>query len=324
MTKADTAPLTDSVLCFCDGITYESFRRAHTLGPDMSFDELCRQTGVGLKCTSCLLNAETEFVDTAATLGPADGTAAPRRKRQWRLSKQAIYGAIDRLSTKTPFVRQSIMPIIKGRGARTLVSMSNAVPADIGADAPAFRVSAQVRDCAGRLVFAEDETVPAGGRYELEADRHLPNVEDDAFVTGSCRLEFAACESGYFGAVRPHLAVTTPLSMAAVHGAGRGKTVAYHRTAWCNRAETQYVSVINCSSKSGRVSVSQTVGGAVLDETTETMPGSGALLIPLRDVGSKSGAGHRLSSVRATSEVEARFNFVVSCGDPPRIALDHL
>jgi len=324
MKDSDLATLTDGVLCFCDGITHESFRRALWAQPGLSFDELCRQTGVGLKCTSCLLNAETEYVDAAATPPPADLPDARASKRGWTLSKQTIYRAIDCLSVKTPFVRQSIVPIIKGRGARTVVTMSNAVPAGIGAQAPAFRVTAQVRDSLGHLVFAEDAKVPAGERYELDADCHLPEAEDDAFATGSCRLEFAALAKGYFGSVRPHFAVATPLSMAAVHGAGRGKTEAFHNTIWCNQAESQFVSVVNCTSKSGQVSVSQQVGDDVLEEKTETIAGNGALLIPMSDPGAESDTGRRLVTMRATSDVETRFNFMVSCGDPPRIALDHL
>ncbi|MDP6953274.1 MAG: hypothetical protein QGF53_11015 [Alphaproteobacteria bacterium] len=315
--------LTDEILCPCDNITYEAFRKAIWARPTASFDAVCEDSMVGQKCTSCLLNAESIFSE-ATTTRPDVTDDVPRSRRRLTLSKQDIYAVIDRLSPKLPFVRESIVPIVAGRGARTVVSVSNATIKAIGARSPDFRIEAEMRDVAGAVFASQEGRVTAGARIDLEASAKLPGAEGERFVTGSCRVRFEPCSPGYFGTIRPHFAVITPLAMTAVHGQGRGRTSSVFTTMQGPATESQFLSAVNCANEPGELAVEQFDGTRLIDRQTLDLPARGACLVPLGSASEVTTATARPLTVRSSSDVETRFHIMVSCGDPPRISLDHI
>ncbi len=322
-TKAPGQLLTDEILCPCDNISYEAFRKAIWARPEASFDAVCEDSLVGQKCTSCLLNAESIFSEAGATR-PDVIDDVPRAHRRLILSKQGVYAVIDRLSPKSPFVRDSIMPIVAGRGARTVVTLSNAMIEAIGARSPDFRIQAEMRDGAGAVYASQEVLVPAGERVDLEASADLPGADGDAFVTGNCRVRFEPCSPGYFGTIRPHFAVVTPLAMTAVHGQGRGRTSSVFTTMQGPAVETQFVSAVNCANAPGELVVKRFDGDRLVDEQKLDLPARGARLVPLEPVSEEIAAIARPLTVQSSSDVETRFHIMVSCGDPPRISLDHI
>ena len=315
--------LTDEILCPCDTVSYETFRKAIRASPRAPFDTVCEDSMVGQKCTSCLLDAESIFSEvTLQRTDVVDDTQ--RARRRFTLSKQDIYAAIDRLSPKTPFVRDSIMPIIAGRGVRTVVSMSNATVKAIGARSPDFRIQADMRDGAGTVYSSQEALVTVGNRLDLNTSAGLLGADGEHFVTGSCRVRFEPCSPGYFGVIRPHFAVITPLAMTAVHGQGRGRTGFIFDTVQGSAVETQFVSVVNCTKAPGELVVECYCDDRLVDQQSLHVPAAGACLVPLKPVSDEIATAARPLTVHGTSDVEMRFNMMVSCGDPPRISLDHI
>ena len=280
--------LTDEILCPCDTVSYETFRKAIRASPRAPFDTVCEDSMVGQKCTSCLLDAESIF------------------------------------SEVTPQRTDSIMPIIAGRGVRTVVSMSNATVKAIGARSPDFRIQADMRDGAGTVYSSQEALVTVGNRLDLNTSAGLLGADGEHFVTGSCRVRFEPCSPGYFGAIRPHFAVITPLAMTAVHGQGRGRTGFIFDTVQGSAVETQFVSVVNCTKAPGELVVECYCDDRLVDQQSLHVPAAGACLVPLKPVSDEIATAARPLTVHGTSDVEMRFNMMVSCGDPPRISLDHI
>ncbi len=315
--------LTEEILCPCDNVSHETFRKAVLASPRASFEAVCEDSVVGQKCTSCLLDAESIFSEATSRQGDAVDDIR-RARRRFTLSKHDIYAAIDRLSPKTPFVRDSIMPIIAGRGVRTVVSISNAMIKAIGARSPDFRIQADMYDGTGTIYRSQEALVTVGNRVDLDTSAGLSEADGEHFVTGSCRVRLEACSPGYFGTIRPHFAVITPLAMTAVHGQGRGRTGSILTTVQGSAAETQFVSAVNCTKVPGELVVKCHRDEQLVDQQSLHVPAGGACLVPLKPVSDATATVPRPLTVHSTSDVEMRFHMMVSYGDPPRISFDHI
>ena len=110
-TSAQTTP-TDDVLCYCgDGVMAAEFERAVRAAPESSFDSVCRELGVGQKCTACLLSAESVYY--AASGGVARAAPAQARLSARMAPAEAAGGlklrllrALDRVLPSLPKPRR--------------------------------------------------------------------------------------------------------------------------------------------------------------------------------------------------------------------------
>src|SRR5690242_1942724 len=114
------------LLCYCKSWTRSRFSDYARERPEASFDEVCLETGVGMVCTSCLLNAELVFTD-ARRAGPLHAGKAATQGRRQRLRLPSKGQIIDWLVRQSPLVPgrfESVSPIIAAPGLTTLLHVS--------------------------------------------------------------------------------------------------------------------------------------------------------------------------------------------------------
>lgn len=312
----------DAFLCFCHELTPDEFRAHVAAEPDAPFEKICAQTGVGTKCTACLLNAEKLFVDTVVSRSKSVGKVGGR-KRNLSFDRRAFYAMIDGISPLVARRIPGIIPVFAGPGIRTVLFISNSIPPVIGSKAPPFEVTVLCRDGGAKPYHKSRHVVEPGANLEVVISDDFP-VSGAALETGSCFLHYRATRKGFIGGIRPHFKVETPASVSAVHSAGAGHRNVFVETCLENRDESQYISAINCEKRPVDVRVWVERGGKELasqDVRLEPMT-SHLIKVPLEvEPGGKSA---RPLLVRATSNGEVRWHYGIVCGEPPRIALDHI
>ena len=312
----------DAFLCFCHEITPDEFRAHVAAEPDAPFEKVCAATGVGTKCTACLLNAENLFVDTVVSR-PKSGGKIGGRKRNLSFDRQALYAMIDGISPLVARRIPGIIPVFAGPGIRTALFVSNAIPPVIGSKAPPFEVTVVCRDAQGEIYHDSRDVVEPGVNLEVDLSERFP-VSGVDLETGSCWLHYRAMRKGFIGGIRPHFKVETPVSISAVHSIGAGHRNVFIETTLENKEETQYISAINCEKRPVKVRVWVERSGKKLSSyELEMAPLTSHLLkVPLEC--EKPGSKARPVLVRATSDGEVRWHYSINCGTPPRIALDHI
>ena len=313
----------DAYLCYCREITADAFRGHIAAAPDASFERICADTGLATKCTACLLNAENLFIETkrAGTTGIGTmPTPAQRGRDGW--SRQRLYRLVDSLFPDVARTIPGIIPIVAGPGVSTFLVFANTVPPLIGSRAPAFKVRVEARDADGRVTMRERTVVAPGGRLELEISRGLgQDLRPGELATGACFLSYRAAAPGYLGSIRPHFKVVTAGAAGSVHSAGAGRDDAYMESCYLNPAERQYVSAVNCTGRPARVAVSLLADGGTVELGDTVLPARGARLIVIPHNRVPPG---RPFGVRARSDREVRWHYLVAEGEPPRISLDHI
>jgi len=312
----------DAYLCFCEQVTADEFRARIQTAPDASFDAVCAELGIASKCTACLLNAETIFIETARPDSGRAGAAPARKTAKAASAKQQVYRLIDAVFPKVARVVPGIIPVIAGKDIVTTVSFANTIPPVIGSRAPAFQVRVETHDAEGKVVYRDGGTVQPGGRLEFEICKGLKtSTESDELVTGACFLTYKALQDGYIGCIRPHFKVITPISTTAVHSAGAGDCDAFMEVCFMNPNERQYVSAVNCTDKPATVTMAVLVEGERREAGAWTLPPRGARLLPVPADMAPPG---RVVGVNALSDRDVRWHYMVVSGTPPRISLDHI
>ena len=317
----------DAYLCFCNQISAGAFQNAAILNPDATFDELCAETGLGTMCTSCLLNAETEFSAARVRTNPARD--ARRRHRRVRFSRQDVYRVFDRLAPRIPIRLRGIIPVFGGVGVRTILSIANSLPPVVGARSPDFDVSVLCRDSGGYPCFRHEERVPVGGRLDLDISDGLASgnygVHGATRIdTGSCWLSYKACAEGYRGSIRPHFKVETAAAVGSVHSINRGHRSMAVTTIAENPDETQFISAVNCTTQEVTFDVDVESHRFGARRETVEIPPRGTVLhrLPLRQLSDE--VQREPLRVTARSSGDVRWHFVVAAGNPPRISMDHV
>lgn len=320
----------DEFLCFCMEITDGDFQQSVARDPKATFDQICSETGLGTKCTACLLNAETAFVEARTSgHGPSADTRGQRQVRRGaRLSRQAIYSVLDRLAPQFARRVPGIIPVFAGKDIRTILSIANSIPPVIGSRSPDFHVEVACRDEAGHVYLRHKDRVLTGSRMDFDISQGLTANDvnrdgDRAIVTGSCWLSYRAASPGYLGSIRPHFTVETPVASGSVHSAGQGRRSMFWTTIASHVDETQYVSAVNCTRQNAHIEFE--LAGASIDTHRHTvaLPPYASLLYSLPFDALPSSARGASLQVVARADCEVRWHFVVAAGDPPRIAVDH-
>ena len=313
----------DAYLCFCHEITAEDFKSEIHAAPDASFERICAEISLASKCTACLLNAETLYIETRreGTTGLADYRRRPSQRGEgW--SRQRLYKILDALSPHAARKVPGIIPVIAGKGISTVLAFANTIPPVIGSRAPAFKIAAEIRDADGRVVAREKGQVEPGGRLEIEISRGLGDSRKNGeFATGVCFLSYQALWPGYLGSIRPHFKVITPVAATSVHSAGAGRLDSYVDTCLFNPGERQFMSIVNCTRTPARVELSVVTGAGPTALCVARIPARGARLVPIEG---PVVSGGEPFGVMAKSDREVRCHYMVSEGSPPRVSLDHI
>jgi bacterioferritin-associated ferredoxin len=317
---AEASQTLDAELCFCAHVSRAAFLEAVWRAPDASFDALCRQTGVGMVCTSCLLNAEDSYVH-AATHRPAVAPKNQARSAGAGLGlKRRLYRALDALSPSVPIRLGGIAPLFAGEGVRTVVTVANSVPEAVGRRSSTFSVRMVCRDSAGRVVAKHRARLEPGVRLDIDASEGLP-LSGEALVTGAAFLRILAEAPGYRGTIRPHFLIIGPRSLSAVHTQGNGKREGgFHSV--IGPGERQYLSLVNCAAREIGATVASGVPGQPTRTERVTIGAYGAALVRVgKGLAAREAAP---LAVRFSADAPVRPHAIVAGGSPPRLSADHL
>jgi bacterioferritin-associated ferredoxin len=96
---ADDSSRSGDFLCFCLEISNERFQSFIAQNPTLSLDEIRVRSGVGSKCTACLLDSEVAYAEAVQNIVLRPGRGDDPGRSWLRLPKKAdIYAALDRLA----------------------------------------------------------------------------------------------------------------------------------------------------------------------------------------------------------------------------------
>ncbi|MGE0254645.1 MAG: hypothetical protein AB7N54_04160 [Alphaproteobacteria bacterium] len=321
-------PEAADLLCYCKGTTTGQFAALVAARPEASLAELCQDTGIGLVCTSCLLNAEMLFTRTRRDGARADGGAAAREpaaqaRRSWRARLAALAERLPRV----PERRVSVCPVLAGHGVRTVLNVSNAIPRTIGPRSARFHVRAVVRDGDGTSRGAIARIVAPGERLEADLSALFGDADGDALRVGMARITLRPLDDRYNGMVRPHFQMRTEHACAAVHTANAASHFAAPHLYSARRAgERRFVHVHNAETRPARVRlhIAAVTGGDGAERTLEqTLSPLGSALIEMPDVAAGHAAG-AIRSVAVESTGIQRSYFVVADAGFRRLSVDHI
>ncbi len=312
----------DRHLCYCLQVSKAIFQGLVAANPQLGFDEICAQTGVGSQCTACLLNAEEAYVVVAnagaAAAGSAQtatGPAKPLRRR--------IYDVIDGFSPHVSGVYSDRIPVLGGGGLQTRIAISNAVPeGDDLAPAP-YGVKISRFDADGRFIDLEEIELPAGAWLDREVSAGLLSTEAGLPAVGTCLVEAKPLRRGFRGAARPHFSISTPRCSAALHAQGtKGVLSASVGTAAVNPDECQYLFLANYAAENNTISANITpLGNRDAAKRSElTLAPYAARLLPLEFPAHEDGV--QLVSVEARAAVKV--HLIITDATFSRISIDHV
>ena len=102
--QTELSPDDPELLCYCRTWTRARFAEYAQENAEATFDEVCLSSGVGMVCTSCLLNAEVVFTEArrdGAGKGAQKGIAQEQARKFWLPTKGEV---VDWLIKHSPMV----------------------------------------------------------------------------------------------------------------------------------------------------------------------------------------------------------------------------
>ena len=324
MADADRAGTADALLCFCASVSHDDFRQAVWRKPGASFNEVCAGIGVGLKCTACLLNAESLY-HTAQQTRPAGSSEARTEVRKGaRFTRQGLYRLIDRASPRISTPVCEVVPVFGGPGVETTLCVANSVSRTIGPRSARFRLKVRVFDEAGALRHTTRLTLPVGERADLSVSPFLPAGPEGRPAVGSCWVDRSALDDAYRGSIRTHFMVRTPRATTALHAQEPNQPgPRSFMTSRRNPREQQSLSLVNCSDEAATTEISVSVLGndALRQDLNVQTPAHGSSLVALPVLGSEADYLHL---VNLRSQRYFRYHLLITGPDGSRLSLDHV
>lgn len=312
----------DKHLCYCLQVSKASFQARVAANPQLGFDEICVQTGVGSQCTACLLNAEEAYVVVAnagaAVSAGAQATAGPAKPLRRR-----VYEVIDGLSPHVSGAYSDRIPVLGGCGLETRVAISNAVP-EGGDLVPApYGVKISRFDADGRYIDSEKIELPAGAWLDRDVSAGMTSTEDGLPAVGTCLVEAKPLRRGYRGAARPHFSISSPRGSAALHAQGiKGVRSTSVGTAAANPNERQYLFLANYAAEENVISVDvMPLGNSSAAKRSELIMAPQAARL-LRLEFAPDADGVQIISVSARAPVKA--HLIITDQSFGRLSIDHV
>ncbi len=310
------------LLCYCKSASRAQFADDVRKRPDASFAQVCEDTGVGMVCTSCLLNAEVVFADARRSGGPA-AAVLPRKAGASRgfhvPSRGEIASWLVKNSPLVPGRFESVCPVIGADGLATQIVVSNAVPTPIGPRSARFAIDVEVRDADGRIAATFDGDIRPGEMWTRDLAAVLP-AADGATRCGSARIALTARDRGFKGTVRPHFVMRGRRGIAAVHtaNASRNHSTPHLFSRRC-ADERHFAHVRNCTDieMTCVARISPESGGDAL-ERIRTLPPFGSAMIDL------DGSDRGIQSVVVECSGLQRTWFVTAATDFSKVSVDHV
>jgi hypothetical protein len=211
------------LICSCFEYSQPDLEALITTDPTLGFEDLLEKTGIGSKCTACLLDAEFAF--SVIHANPTSEPSARRKLLSRKTDKQTplrrrIYRFLDRLAPDVALDLLSTMPVIFGREIESFAIMANnSLMYEGEVCAPEYSFDLTVRDCAGEVVDRFSRLVKQE-TYEriCLTDRLREKHPDSKISIGSVEIRQKAKRAGIRGTRRPQLEIVTPQAASALHG----------------------------------------------------------------------------------------------------------
>jgi bacterioferritin-associated ferredoxin len=259
----------ETMVCICFNVTRRQIEE-HVRQPDHNFDTLVAETGIGTKCTACML--DVDLIVNSVSGGHAGLSLEPKGLAQ------PIPGPPDGISHPADFANSGFF--FNGDGIRTVIRIANVGPMfEAAADGTGYRY---------RLIpIGEDGRRFAGAHGRLERDATLEI--DLATIAGLpargwFMLDVVPDSNGLVGSTRPQVLLVGRDWATAYHPqlqvyACRGRAIPVEKV---DTAFHTWVSAINGYRGPARLEGTlYAVGGGYRAVAEATVGGFGSVLLDL-------------------------------------------
>jgi bacterioferritin-associated ferredoxin len=230
--EAGMADKREALACYCMNVSPGDLRQLVLKSSAKDFPSFCEDTGVGMRCTSCLLQVEPAFLEHLAERMKTNGTADAAGRHGKTAGniplKIRIAEFIGNLGPVIPSPRFTNVPILRRDGVSTILCMANGNIRASKARAAGYAGKVTVFRQDGTVVAVKSIKLESGGYFELDVSQFLPAPAGDGYVVGSARVDFRPTSNDPMGIIRPHFRLLTPKSANAVHCLPTSRESAFH------------------------------------------------------------------------------------------------
>ncbi|MBL8664884.1 MAG: (2Fe-2S)-binding protein [Candidatus Odyssella sp.] len=322
----------DDVLCSCNNFTAHDLARfvADNDAPD--FDALLARTGVGNRCSACLLDLEYRFCELTlqrAAAAPISATAA----RPEKLSlKRRLYRLVDGLA---PMVHGSrlfnqVVPVVRGDGIEQFLWIANRSRFFTGGEcAPALRVRIWIRDPNGRVLAVERHHVAPESDIRIALSGHLPAATGERLSAGSAEIELRWARPGRRGTTRPQVEIVSRRGTCSVHSQATGiQPESWLTVQWRPREQRYLFLLLNGETRPAEVEFCYPFDVAGVEVPTPvrlTLPPKGTRLYELQ-LGAEAGLRLEGKSFAVRYRCTSRWKLFAIIASPAldRMSIDHV
>lgn len=215
-----------AVLCSCNNYMeadLQQFVERHD-APD--FDAFLMQTGVGNKCTACLLDVEYRFCELTflrARALPANARLAASGKNPKRISlRHRFYRLIDGIAPKVSMGNafNSVIPVVRGNAIEQFAWISNRSRLFAREPCgPPLALQITIRDAGGRVLSRLAHRVEPEQDLRVNLSEHVPAAPSngDPIVVGSATFALRWDRPGTRGTTRPQVEIVSKNGSCSVH-----------------------------------------------------------------------------------------------------------
>ena len=326
-----------NTICSCFDFTLDEMREMIEQDASLRFDDLLADTGVGSKCTACLLNVEYGFSIISANserrvASKSENTS--KRKQKKIPFRQRIYSLIDSLPPMIPMVFESTMPVLFGRQIESNVWMANQSLLYNGeVCAPDFELRLVVRNAEGKQLSESSSLVKSDSAVRLNVSHALQDADPcEGLGIGSIQILQKSLSVGVRGTRRPQLEIVTPIAASALHGQAPNKfpNLSYFIAPYRENNESSFISIVSVSDHEMELDLHYPfeLSGAnsvVPTHTKVTVPPNGARLTELTLSDEQRNAMEApFFTVQWSAPGKHKAHLITATKSLDRISLDHL
>lgn len=214
------------MICGCFDFTIADIHRTLDENLDLKFQEFLDYTGIGGKCTACLLDAEYHFVDHSSKRKSGSETQSSRKSAKkpgaQKSLKQRLYGLLDAISPNVPYLFENPMPVLYGPGIEQWVQIVNrSMLFEKEVYAADMDVTLTLRDTSGTVVKTISDVITKDDILRVNLSEILQNsapLEPGKDIgIGWVKIHRRGKISGVRGTTRPQVEIVTPGGTCAVH-----------------------------------------------------------------------------------------------------------
>lgn len=233
------------LICACFEYSQPDLETLIATDPTLGFEDVLKKTGIGSKCTACLLDAEFAF--SVIHANPTSEPSARRKLLSRKADKQTplrrrIYRFLDRFAPAVALDLLSTMPVVFGRDVESFAIMANnSLMYEGEICAPEYSFNLTVRNGMGEVVDRFSRLVKQETYARICLTDRLRETHPDTDISiGSVEIRQKAQRAGIRGTRRPQLEIVTPRAASALHGQAPYKLPAASSFVAPNRPEDDH------------------------------------------------------------------------------------